>query len=310
MEKSRKIHFIAVESSLMCNLAIALKGLGHQVTGSYEQLTLLTSTNHLKHNLVPKEAGWFPERITSDIEGVIIDSCVKSDNPELRKAQALNLPVHSIPDIILKQSLDKQRLVVIGNHGKTTITLLIVHVLNFHHRKFDFVLSAPVQGFDNQVKLSDAPLIIIEGQDIMASCLDSTPQFLRYQHHIGVISGVEWQESEAYPTREEYIKQFALFASSTPKGGVLVYVEFDPVIAILSSLNKPDVVLAPYKTHPSSVDGGKEMLLTPGKQQVPLKISGKHNLQNISAAQEALKRIGITAEMFYQAIPSFEGMRN
>ena len=133
---------------------------------------------------------------------------------------------------------------------------------------------------------------------------------LKYQHHIGVISGIEWQKSDTYPTKEEYTRQFGLFGKETPKGGTMIYFELDPVVAVLSGVNQPDVTLVPYKTHPSDYDSSQEYIITDDKKRVPVKITGKHNLQSISAAKEVLKKIGVTSEMFYEAIPSFEGTGN
>lgn len=294
----------------MHDLAIGIKQAGHSVTGSDENINSVVASNLLNYNLIPEENGWFPEKIDTSLQAVIIGSHIKAENPELKRALELKLTIYSLPEFIYKKSADKQRIVVTGSHGKTMITSLIIHVLNFHKRKFDYVLNAHISGLERLVRLSNAPLIIIEGQEVMSSTLDRTPAFLKYQHHIGVVSGIEWQKSEDYPTKEEYTRQFALFGAATPKGGVLVYFEIDHVVAVLSPLNRADVLLVPYKTHASIQENGQEFLVTSTKERVPLKITGKHNLQSISAAQEAVKKIGITSEMFYQAIPSFEGIGN
>ena len=294
----------------MPDLAIALKEAGHFVSGSDEEITGIAQGKLLRNNLLPP-LGWSIEKITEGVSEVIIGFNVKNDNPELKRAQELNLPIYSFPEFIYLQAVDKQRLVIAGTYSKTLIAGLIIHVLSFHKRKFDYVISTPLPGLENQVKLSNAPLIIIEGQDVMCSSLDPTPAFLKYRHHIGVISGIEWQASDTYPTKAEYMQQFSLFGMATPKGGVLVYLELDPVVAALSTtLGRPDLLLVPYKTHPNTNEGGQEFLITSSRERLPLKIAGKHNFQNISAAQEALKRIGITSEMFYEAVTSFSGLGN
>ena len=310
METPQKIHFIAIGGTVMHDLAIALKEAGHSVTGSDENIKDLVASKLLNHNLIPEKDGWFSEKIDPSMHAVIIGSHVKAENAELKRALELKLNIYSLPDFIYRKSVDKQRLVVTGSHGKTMITSIIIHVLNFHNRKFDYMVNAKVSGSEHLVRLSNAPLIIIEGQEVMASSIDRTPEFLKYQHHIGVISGIEWQKSEDYPTKDEYTRQFGLFGAATPKGGVLVYFELDHVVAVLSPLNRPDVLLVPYKTHASILENGQEFLITSSKERVPLKITGKHNLQRISAAQEAVKKIGITSEMFYQAIPSFADIGN
>lgn len=309
MNKPRKIHFTDPDEAAV-DLAIAVWELGHMVTVSCADIQSLSSAKLLNHNLLPDKSGFFAERVTAAIDVVVISRNVSRENAELKRALELKLSVQSPADIILDHSIDKQRIVVLGNNGKTTITQMMGHVLDFHKRKFDYAATIPMPGLGHLVKLSDAPLIIIEGQDVMSSAIDPTPQFMKFQHHIGIISGIEWQESPDYPTRESYTRQYGIFVGATPKGGVLVYVEFDPVIAVMSNVSRQDILLVPYKAHPSSHEGGKEALLTSSRQLVPLRISGKHNLQYISAAKEALKRIGITSEMFYQAITSFEGARN
>ncbi len=294
----------------MHDLAIGIKQAGHSVTGSDENINSVVASNLLNYNLIPEENGWFPEKIDTSLQAVIIGAHIKAENPELKRALELKLTIYSLPEFIYRKSADKQRIVVSGSHGKTMITSLIIHVLNFHKRKFDYVVNAYTSGLERLVRLSNAPLIIIEGQEAMSSTLDRTPAFLKYHHHIGIVSGIEWQKSEDYPTKEEYTRQFGLFGAATPKGGVLVYFEIDHVVAVLSPLNRPDVLLVPYKTHASIQENGQEFLVTSTKERVPLKITGKHNLQSISAAQEAVKKIGITSEMFYQAIPSFVGIGN
>lgn len=310
MEKSQKFHLIGLGNSQMPDLALALQMAGHSVTGSDDHFSTGASEKLQKNNLMPLKAGWFPENITKDLNKIILSPTVTAGNAELSRAQELNLPIISFAEYIYLHSQDKQRVVIVGSYGKTMITALIMHVLHFHGRKFDYLVSANVPGFDTQLRLSMAPLIVIDSQDARASVLDKTPSFLKYQHHIGVIPGIEWQPSDSYPTKEEYISQFRQFGASTPKGGVLVYFELDSVVAALSKMDRSDVQYIHFKTHPSDYQEGKELLLTEEKQRLPVKITGKHNFQNLSAAQETLKKIGITSEMFYQAVPSFEGIRN
>ncbi|HEY3430159.1 MAG TPA: Mur ligase family protein [Cyclobacteriaceae bacterium] len=304
--KPQKIHFIAIGGSVMHNLAIALKQAGHTVSGSDDEIFEPSRSTLQKHGLLPAKEGWNPDIITKDIDVVILGMHAKKDNPELLKAQQLGIQVTSFPEFIYDHSIDKQRVVIAGSHGKTTITGIVVHVLNYFKRSFDYVIGANIKGIENNVKLSDAPIIIIEGDEYLCSPLDRTPKFLRYQHHIGVISGVAWDHANVFPTEEEYLKQFDLFADQTPKSGILIFCETDTMVGIVGNKQRADVISVGYKAHPHSAENGKEFL-TNGKERVPIQIFGAHNLQNISAAKELLKRVGITNEQFYEAISSFEG---
>ncbi|HEY0654673.1 MAG TPA: Mur ligase family protein [Chryseosolibacter sp.] len=306
-QKKQKIHFIAIGGSVMHNLAIALKEAGHEVTGSDDEIFEPSRSTLAKHGLLPAQEGWNPDALSKNIDVVILGMHASKDNPELLKAQSLGLKIFSFPDYIFSRSSDKQRVVIAGSHGKTTITAIIIHVLSHCKRKFDYVIGARVRGIENTVRLSDAPLIIIEGDEYLSSALDPTPKFLKYQHHVGLISGIAWDHANVFPTEEEYVRQFDLFADQTPKGGILVYCEQDSMALMIGKKERGDVIEIAYKSHSHTSDNNGQFYLTDGKEKFPIKIFGSHNYQNIAGAKEVLKRIGVTDEQFFQAIQSFQG---
>jgi UDP-N-acetylmuramate: L-alanyl-gamma-D-glutamyl-meso-diaminopimelate ligase len=304
----KKYHFTALGGSVMHNLAIVLKEHGHTITGSDDEINEPSRSRLQAAGLLPAAIGWNPDLVSTDLDGVIVGMHARPDNPEIQKAQALGIPLISFPDFIFEASKNKQRVVVAGSHGKTTITAIILHVLEFYKRSFDYVIGSRVSGLTHSVRLShDAPIIIIEGDEYFSSPLDRTPKFLRYQHHIGVISGIAWDHANVFPTEDEYIRQFDAFADATPKGGILVFNELDAVTAVLCNKERPDVLHVPFKTHPYELENGQVILISSSKERIPLRIFGKHNLMNIAAAKEVLKKIGVTAEQFYKAIPTFVG---
>lgn len=307
MSTRRKIHITGIGSPVLAELAIALKKGGCDVTGSESGPLDAVALDRLEeHGLVPG-GGWHPETLDTGLEAVIISPAVRQDNPELNRAVELKVPVYSYPEFIYLECRNKHRVVVVGSHGKSMIALLIMHVLHYYDRSFDYVLGRPIPGVKDAVRLTDAPVVIIEGLDGFSSCLDPKTIFLKYQHHIGIISGIEWFNSKDYTSKEEYTRQFSLFEAATPKGGVLIYFDLEPVLTALSKDHLADVLYIPYKTHPSQVEGGQEYLVESAAERHPVKLSGKHNLQNISAAKETLKKLGITTPMFYEAIQRFGG---
>jgi UDP-N-acetylmuramate: L-alanyl-gamma-D-glutamyl-meso-diaminopimelate ligase len=306
-EKRQRIHFIAIAGSVMHNLAIALKQADHQVTGSDDEIFEPARTALSKNGILPEKEGWYPEKVTPGIDVVMLGMHAQKDNPELIKAQALGLNIYSFPDYIYERSKDKQRIVVAGSHGKTTITAMIIHVLSALNRKFDYVIGARVRGIEQTVKLSDAPIIVIEGDEYLSSALDPTPKFLRYQHHIGLISGIAWDHANVFPSEEDYVKQFDLFADQTPKGGILVYCDQDSMALIIGKKERSDVTAVSYKSHPHTSDHEGRFALTFNREKYPIRIFGSHNFQNVSGAKEVLKKIGITNEQFYAAMGTFQG---
>lgn len=306
-QNKQKIHFIAIGGSVMHNLAIALKQEGHTISGSDDEIYEPSRSILKQHGLLPENEGWHPDKITPSLDAVILGMHAKKDNPELVKAQQLGVRIFSFPEFIFEHSKDKQRIVIAGSHGKTTITGIIVHVLNYWKRNFDYVIGARIKGIENTVKLTNAPFIIIEGDEYLSSPLDPTPKFLRYQHHVGLISGIAWDHANVFPSEEEYVKQFDLFADQTPKGGILVYCEQDSMALMIGKKERSDVLEISYKSHAHASDNNGQFFLTNNKERYPIKIFGNHNFQNISGAKEILKKIGITNDQFYEAISSFEG---
>jgi UDP-N-acetylmuramate: L-alanyl-gamma-D-glutamyl-meso-diaminopimelate ligase len=291
----------------MHNLAIALKDAGHFVSGSDDEIQNPSRGRLEEHGLLPDSEGWRPEVINKEIDAVILGMHARKDNPELIKAQSLGLKIHSFPEYIYEHSKDKQRIVVAGSHGKTTITAIIIHVLRYFNRDFDYVIGARVKGIENTVKLSNAPIIVIEGDEYLSSALDPTSKFLRYRHHIGLISGISWDHANVFHAEEEYVRQFDLFADETPKGGTLIYCEQDSLALIIGKKDRFDVQAISYKSHPHAGDNNGQFYLTDGKEKYPVKIFGGHNFQNLSGAKEILRKIGIPADRFFEAIQSFEG---
>jgi UDP-N-acetylmuramate: L-alanyl-gamma-D-glutamyl-meso-diaminopimelate ligase len=304
---SKKIHFISIGGSVMHNLAIELHRKGNAVTGSDDEIYEPSRSRLANFSILPVEMGWFPEKITADLDAVILGMHARADNPEIKKAQELGIKVYSYPEYIFEQSEDKQRVVIAGSHGKTTITSMILHVLQANNRVFNYLVGAQIEGFDYMVKLAaEAPVIVIEGDEYFTSPLDRTPKFMHYQPHIALISGIAWDHFNVFPTWEAYVKQFELLADSLPKAGTIIYDETDDMLNVIGQKERPDVVSLPYLAHPYRVDAGQTVLLN-GDTEIPVRVFGEHNMKNISGAKSVCERLGITDEQFYAAIQTFKG---
>ncbi|GAB3835664.1 UDP-N-acetylmuramate--L-alanine ligase [Hymenobacter jeollabukensis] len=304
----RRVHLIAVGGSIMHNLALALHQQGVHVTGSDDEIFDPARTRLHKAGLLPAQMGWDAARITPDLDAVIVGMHARPDNPELHRAQELGLRVFSFPEFIYEASKDKQRIVIGGSHGKTSITSLILHVLRYHGLQFDYAVGAQLEGFELMVKLTDdAPIIVIEGDEYLSSPVDRRPKFHLYQHHIGVISGISWDHINVFPTEEIYREQFAIFARMTPKAGVLIFDQDDEQAQLVSVPSNPDVKYVGYGPHENVIRNGQTFLITKKDELVPIQVFGEHNLRNISAAREVCKQLGIKGKDFYEAIASFKG---
>ncbi|GGG56855.1 UDP-N-acetylmuramate--L-alanine ligase [Hymenobacter glacieicola] len=304
----QRLHLIAVGGSIMHNLALALHQRGAHVTGSDDEIFEPAKSRLAKAGLLPAAEGWYPEKITPDLDAVIVGMHARPDNPELLRAQELGLRVYSFPEFIYEASRNKQRVVIGGSHGKTSITSLILHVLRYHQRQFDYAVGAQLEGFELMVQLTDdAPVIIIEGDEYLSSPIDRRPKFHLYHHHIGVISGISWDHINVFPTEEVYREQFKIFAEMTPKAGTLIYDQDDEQVQLVTVPSNPDVTYIGYGPHEHVIRNGNTFLITKKDDEVPVKVFGEHNLRNISAAKEVCKQLGIKGKDFYEALGSFKG---
>lgn len=301
-----KVHFIAIGGSAMHNLAIALKIKGFEVTGSDDEIFDPAKGRLAKYGILPQDIGWHPEKITSDLDAVILGMHAREDNPELLKAKELNLKIYSYPEYLYEQSKDKTRVVVGGSHGKTTITSMIIHVLQHHHIDCDYMVGAQLDGFEVMVRLSDtAKMMIIEGDEYLTSPIDRRPKFHVYQPTIGIISGIAWDHINVFPTFENYVQQFEIFAKMIPQEGQLIYCQEDNELRKLGE-KITNTTCKPYGIHPYYIENGITYLKTEGAA-IPLQIFGKHNLMNINAARLACNALGLTDAQFYEAIATFKG---
>ena len=303
------VHFIAIGGSAMHNLAIALHKKGFTVSGSDDEILEPSKSRLAKYNLLPANIGWFPEKLNSTVEAVILGMHARADNPELLKAQELGLKIFSYPEYIYEQTKDKTRIVIGGSHGKTTITSMILHVLNFHNIDCDYMVGAQLEGFETMVKLSkEAKIAVIEGDEYLSSPIDRRPKFHLYFPDIAIISGIAWDHINVFPTFEMYVEQFKIFTDLISKNGSLVYCENDAEVKKVGDAARSDIKKLPYGIPKYTIENGITTLICKAPfANCELKIFGEHNLMNLNGARLACNQVGVSDEQFYEAISSFKG---
>lgn len=302
-----KTHFIAIGGSAMHNLAIALKDKGYQVTGSDDAIFEPSKSRLERKGILPAELGWFPQKLTADIDAVILGMHAHADNPELARAKELGLKIYSYPEFLYEQSKEKTRVVIGGSHGKTTITSMILHVLNFHQKDIDYMVGAQLEGFDCMVKITnDNDFMILEGDEYLSSPIDLRSKFLLYQPNIALISGIAWDHINVFKTFDDYVEQFRKFVASITPGGVLVYNEEDAEVVKVVESAENYFRKIPYHTPDYEIVNGIVNLKT-DMGDIPLSVFGKHNLLNMEGARFICSQLGIMEEEFYEAIMSFKG---
>lgn len=301
------VHFIAIGGAAMHNLALALHNKGYKVTGSDDTIFEPSKSRLEAKGLLPKAFGWYPEKITSNLDAIVLGMHAKKDNPELLKAQELGLKIYSYPEFLYEQSKHKTRVVIGGSHGKTTITSMILHVMHYHDRDVDYMVGAQLEGFDVMVKLTaDNDFIVLEGDEYLSSPIDRRPKFHLYKPNIALLSGIAWDHINVFPTYENYVAQFSIFVDSIVSGGSINYNEEDAEVKRVVETSENTIRKLPYQTPAYTVDNGQTLLETP-EGDLPIEVFGKHNLNNLAGAKWICQHMGIDEDDFYEAISTFKG---
>lgn len=290
-----RIHFIAIGGAAMHNLALAVAGKeGYVVTGSDDEIFDPALTHLRDAGLLPDEMGWHPERITPDLDAVILGMHAREDNPELIRARQLGIRIYSFPEYLYEQTKDKIRIVVGGSHGKTTTTSMILYVLQHLGIEADYMVGAQIEGFERMVRLSStAKYAVFEGDEYLTSPLDLRSKFLWYKPHIAILTGIAWDHINVFPTFPEYVDTFRKFTKTISQA--FIYYQRDENLQQIASELPASIHTIPYIEYEGKVE---------------MSVFGKHNMQNIQAACLACEQIGVPREKFYETIASFTGASN
>ena len=302
-----RVHFIAIGGSAMHNLAIALCKKGYQVTGSDDEIFEPAKSRLERYGLLPKTIGWNPDLIDENINAVILGMHAKEDNPELIKAKQLGLKIYSYPEYLYEISSSKIRVVVGGSHGKTSITAMILHALQALNVKTDYMVGAMLEGFEVMVKVEDdSKYMVLEGDEYLSSTLDRRPKFHLYKPDIAIINGIAWDHINVFPTFENYVEQFKIFADKIENGGRLIYFDGDENIRNIAANVRNDIKTMPYNGLNFRVENGKTIVLN-GDKEYPMLVFGRHNMINMNAAMLACESLGINRDSFLETMQSFKG---
>lgn len=302
-----QIHFIAIGGSAMHNLAMALHTKGYQITGSDDTIFEPSKSRLNAKGLLPNEFGWFPEKITTELDAVVLGMHAKADNPELLKAQELGVKIYSYPEFLYEQSKNKTRVVIGGSHGKTTITSMILHVMHYHEKEVDYMVGAQLEGFDTMVHLTEEnDFIVLEGDEYLSSPIDRRPKFHLYKPNIALLSGIAWDHINVFPTMENYVEQFETFLTCMSNAAIMVYNEEDPIVKKVVEESDKHMKRYPYQLPTHEIIDGQTYLET-NEGPMPIEIFGDHNLSNLAGAKWICQHMGVDEDEFYEAIATFKG---
>lgn len=296
-----QVHFIGLGEMELFNLAVSLHKNGDTVTGSEELFDESLKDIMQDQGLTSGGAGWFSDKISSNLDFVVLGTTVKKDNPELLKAQELDLKVVAYPDFLFELNKLKTRVVVAGRQNRSELVSMILHVMEYNDIEVDYAVSVP-----NGIHLTDTnDFIVIEADDAPSSVLDTAPKFHKYQPNIALLSDIQFEENSLYTNFETYAEQYSIFVDSIVKGGSITYNGEDAEVRKRVESSENPIRKLPYSMPEYSEEDGEVFLDTPDGD-MPLEVSDKTALSNLAGAKWICQQMGVDEVEFYEAIASFK----
>jgi UDP-N-acetylmuramate: L-alanyl-gamma-D-glutamyl-meso-diaminopimelate ligase len=306
-----RVHFIAIGDPDLSKLALALsKRKNYKITGSDEKISEPFYSLLKERNLLPPQDGWSPEKITKDLQAVVLGPQITMENPEYIKAKQLGVKIYSFPEYLFQQTRSKTRIVVAGTNDKVLIALMIVHVLQQLRLDADYMIRNQNDGSETMIKLSyESRIAILVGDEYYTSTIDQRPMFHMYKPHIAILTALYHSQTVQFSSYDDYLNQFKLFVDKMEVQGRLIYLGSENYYKQIIDKLRRDIVPFSYSLPVSKVVDGI-VNLKYKKNDVPLMLGLDTNLSCIEAARIGCRQIGVTDEQFYNSIKSFDGKLN
>ncbi len=283
------LHIVGIGGAGMSAIARVLLGRGYAISGSDRQLNPTTDA------LARDGAQIFQAHAASNIgdaAAVLISSAIKPDNPEVAAAQAKSIPVLKRRDALGAITEDSDVIAVAGTHGKTTTTALITHILIETGRDPTYIVGGTLQNTGTNAGVGRSRWFIIEADeyDLM---------FLGLRPRIAVITNIEHDHPDMFPTLADVEDAFMQFAAKIRSGGTLI--GFDDERGTLAKVAGGGA----YHVIRYDLDAARNGLVD--AVMLPPALAGDHNLLNAYAAALAAQQAGVELPAILTALSTFRG---
>jgi len=309
----------------MASLAGMMKEKGFRVTGSDANVYPPMSTQ-LAALGIPLLSPYAAGNIPGDADMVIVGNAVSRNNPECLEAVRRGLPLLSMPQAVAKFFLSgKESIVVAGTHGKTTTTSLLAWSLFALGEDPSFLVGGIPKNFPVSYRVGAGPRFIVEGDEYDTAYFDKGPKFLHYLPKIVLLTSIEFDHADIYRDLSQLKESFRKLIRLIPADGLLIAcADYAEVVSVAADAGCPAVY---YAANPPAVAG------VPGEvwevrsvaengefthfrlegraaaHHFALRLPGRHNAANASAAAIALLHLGYGAERVAGAIAGYAGVR-
>lgn len=314
------IYCMAIGGTGMAPLACLLQEQGHRVRGTDGPLYPPMSTLLERAGIKP-HVGYDPAHLEPRPDLVVIGNAIRRDNPEAVEAERLGLAVVSMPQALARFFLDCHRsLVVAGTHGKTTTTAMAAWVYTACGRDPGYLIGGAPRDLPASFHDGAGDRFIVEGDEYNAAYFDRGPKFLHYQPETLLLTSVEYDHADLYPSPEALWDAYSRLLALLPEDGLLIACGDDPKVRELAARARCRVLFYGLgegnELHPlGGVDAPAEASrfrvrdAEAGVVEITLPLAGGHNVSNALAVWAAARRDGLAAAEVAAALAGFHGVR-
>jgi len=304
------IHILGICGTFMGGIAALAKALGHQVTGSDQQVypPMSTQLEQLGISLTP---GYDPAQLDPAPDLVIIGNALSRGNPAVEYVLEHNLPYTSGPQWLSEQLLQQRWvLAVAGTHGKTSTASMLAWILDYAGLKPGFLIGGVPQNFGVSARLGEAPFFVIEADEYDTAFFDKRSKFVHYRPRTLVINNLEYDHADIFPDLAAIQRQFHHLLRTVPASGLVLSPEATPAVAetlALGCWSQREAYGSDWQAELLTPDGSQFALYWQ-QQQVALvnwSLSGQHNVDNAVMAIAAARHAGVPVGVAAEALASF-----
>jgi len=316
----KHIHLIGIGGSGLSAIARLLKESGYVVSGSDRALSPFAE------DLQKAGVTVFIGHDAANIRGadeVIRSSAIADDNPEVQAARAANIPVYKRADFLGQWMERKVGLAIAGTHGKTTTTAMIAWILFRLNRDPSFIVGGALNNLNVNARAGQGNFFVIEADEYDRMFLGLKPQ-------IEVVTNLEHDHPDCYPTFEEMFAAFKQFVDLLPQDGSLVVCSDDKnAMSLLSYARSKGVNVLSYSLQSDMTINSPQWMQARAVQpnarggfdfsamtnlrgavaavKVSLQVPGEHNVRNAMAALSVMALLGVSLQEAADALGEFSG---
>lgn len=302
----RHVHFVGISGAGMSAIAKVLVERGETVSGSDQARSAFSEA--LEAQGVAVQYGHRPENV-SGADLVVATSAVGDDNPEIVAARRSGIPVMRRQEYLGELTSGYQTVAVAGTHGKTTTSGLIAWILDQARLSPTFIVGGLIGGFGTNARAGTGDTFVIEADEYAQAFLGLRPS-------VAVVTNVEYDHPDSYPTIEAYRGSFAEFASLV--SDLLIVCQDDPIASSLSSAGTERLAYgidqaADWRAEDVRVNaaGGDDFLVLRHGELLGLvrnRLPGLHNVRNTLAALAVADHLGVSFSQAREAVTEFRGV--